>query len=734
MAAILEAAKKTLASASNVTVAPAFLNGRLVDYAQVTATSSMSSGLPRFGHSRNFSQLFLQQEDNGGSGSAAAAQNDYIEGLMFAGACVLAIFMTWSLVLIGFKVWGSCCCRSSSSSAPPSVLSGQPFTYCDEDEQQQQQQHSKSLSSNANANANTDDDSARMQRWERRATRSRIAFLVSGLVLIIFAILFVSQGLQQVEQTRQIADTSLDSVRVLMDEATILAEDLRDVGATAIGLRNKLVKELAKDRLCPNDPNYLAQDEIGNALNANAGAAIDMLELLGEFATKDIQQMEDGLTQGHGIVNDIDFLVEAAGENEWVGIAFAIPLVTLTALLMVGAMAAQGHVMNDCGHFTLSWIILPLFVVWIVTSYFLCAGIAISASANADFCSGGDDMTPDSTILMSARNAGIEESSVEYEIARYYLKQCTEDAQVDPFLFLRTHDAEIASAKTIVLELTKSLQTIDVATLSFQCGRDYEPLVASLDTMMSILNGLEKSAEMGLSLLSCERIVPIYADIVYDGTCNYSVTGFTWMFSSLLVISAMGMIMIMLRSSYHNNVNLSDANYSGSSGGNDPTDEDSELNSMHYVNNNNNNNNHRSVRRRSSADSNAYDLQLREERHYREQAGFRQDASESGSVYTDGNGELHVVEVDPSVIPHNLYDACTYAPSHGEDEYGEPEPVADPQHLYDMDVPIYESREQPNPTSADPSDVPQHMYDMDAPSYDTYGKPKATAPMAYHDC
>ena len=434
---LFDSAKTNLASASNMSedVSSAFLEDPLVFYQEAVSTSSMATGFPRFGHSRNISQLFLNANSAQNNYyddyvTATEARNDYIEGLMLAGAFVLVFFVTWTVFLLVLKVWGSCCDETPKGSTPStltSVLAGRPFTYYDDDHGQEEQREQAATSKRV------------VSPWERRATRTRVAFLTSGLVLIIFSILLVQKGFQQVEETRQIADTSLDLVRVLLDEATVLSEDLRDVGGVAIELRDQLVQELAKDRLCPNDPNYLAQDEIGKAIQDNAGAAIDMLEMLGQFATKDIQQMEDGLSQGNDIVNDIDGFVETAGDNEWIGMFFVLPLVLLTAVLMAGAMAAQGHVMNGCCQFILSSVILPLFILWIVASFVGCAFMAASASANADLCVG----SPDNTILMSARNAGLQEDSIEYEIARYYLKQCTADAQVDPFLFLRTHDAEI---------------------------------------------------------------------------------------------------------------------------------------------------------------------------------------------------------------------------------------------------------------------------------------------------
>ena len=144
--------------------------------------------------------------------------------------------------------------------------------------------------------------------------------------------------------------------------------------------------------------------------------------------------------------------------------------------------------------------------------------------------------------------------------------------------------------------------------------------------MMAILDRLDEAATSGLNILSCERIVPIYADVIYQGTCNYSVSGFTWTFFSLLVVSFMGMLMITLRSSFKNNVVLVEL---------DLTDEDSELYVMRKAT-------QRGANQAQAAD---YDSQAVEEHdQWHKDSAARQDTSDSGSVYTDG--ELNVYTVD----------------------------------------------------------------------------------------
>lgn len=65
------------------------------------------------------------------------------------------------------------------------------------------------------------------------------------------------------------------------------------------------------------------------------------------------------------------------------------------------------------------------------------------------------------------------------------------------------------------------------------------------------LNTLVKDSILALKLLSCDSIVPIYTNTVYGTSCDYSVKALSWSYSSFLVISFFGMIMITLRSAWH---------------------------------------------------------------------------------------------------------------------------------------------------------------------------------------
>lgn len=85
--------------------------------------------------------------------------------------------------------------------------------------------------------------------------------------------------------------------------------------------------------------------------------------------------------------------------------------------------------------------------------------------------------------------------------------------------------------------------------LSLYCNRDFGPLEAVLGKMEDILITLLQGANRMISLASCDRIVPIYTNVAYSATCEYSIKAVSWVFAACLIMGFSGMIMLTLRSS-----------------------------------------------------------------------------------------------------------------------------------------------------------------------------------------
>ena len=128
----------------------------------------------------------------------------------------------------------------------------------------------------------------------------------------------------------------------------------------------------------------------------------------------------------------------------------------------------------------------------------------------------------------------------------------------DPFQFIRDYQAQIVStarvsrvvahcihqvslivhqcspsssqetARETVENLSTSLESVTVARLNLICGKDFGPFEGLLSTMTNNLQILSDNARDTLSLLSCERVVPLYVNSVYGAACSFSINGVTW--------------------------------------------------------------------------------------------------------------------------------------------------------------------------------------------------------------
>lgn len=83
--------------------------------------------------------------------------------------------------------------------------------------------------------------------------------------------------------------------------------------------------------------------------------------------------------------------------------------------------------------------------------------------------------------------------------------------------------------------------------LSQECGAHYGPTLQLLNQMQTYTSILLESSLRSIELVSCDRIVPLYTSTIYEGTCETSITGITWIFASFFTISFFGMLMIMFR-------------------------------------------------------------------------------------------------------------------------------------------------------------------------------------------
>lgn len=462
-------------------------------YEQVSATAAMRR-VPRFGHNNDFSAV-LSNDDS--------EVEDYVLGLVFIAGFVMAVFLSWSILLLVFKCMGK----------KVGFLSGRPFQ-------------------------NT-----------TRAFRVRVTFVSAVILFILFAVLLVVNGITNLQDTLQTVSNTNQEVSSLLADAQTITSSLRSLGQSTVEVRDVLVGSLGN--FCPGDPNL--EQETGYDFDSIAAKAIELLNVLGDFITNDVVNVQNAIDSTRDTSDEVDQQIENIDVHDWQSLIIIIPYVLVPSFLLVGCIMAWFRVSNNTYNCTLAYFWTPFLILITTFSYIMCGVVSAAAVANADFCSGGSSAedfmnSPDGTVVDMLRRQDFGEDSLVFEALRYYISQCISE---DPFSFVRKYQGEISMATDQVKELDVALEAVTIPRLNLLCDKEFEPFEALVDTMGENLDVLQDNAAAALSLLGCDRITPIYLDAVHSGTCDYSVTGITWTFACFLVVAFMGMLMLTFRSSMY---------------------------------------------------------------------------------------------------------------------------------------------------------------------------------------
>ena len=298
----------------------------------------------------------------------------------------------------------------------------------------------------------------------------------------------------------------------------------------------------------------LENQQSDESVLSNTNDALDSVGLQNPLATPDVECLLN-------FTSDSSKRTKQRSENlipeKWELSLFFVPCMITAALLMVGVAHVWHGFKNDY-QWVLDYILLPIFSIQVCVAYTYSSLILFVAGANADFCSGGDQHTPDATITdivtIITEQTDLcrpDEALFVQKVLQNYIGHCRQGGGSDginpSFDFVNEFQLKVEVAKQSIVSLSKVVAPqVGVADNDF-CDTEFQSLSASLLSHYEQLNDLATEA---LDLVSCERIVPLYQEPIHAGMCNLSISGITWAFTSLLVIAVAGLIMIMLRSSW----------------------------------------------------------------------------------------------------------------------------------------------------------------------------------------
>jgi hypothetical protein len=339
----------------------------------------------------------------------------------------------------------------------------------------------------------------------------------------------------------------IQDVNAVSNDLDAVLTDVQRIGKNVTAFRAEFVSALANGgQVCLE-----LQNELDTASDINITEVLatleEVLENAGAFEPNKTEEFLNAIEY----VETTSISIEDGSDNieigDWQSLVILIPYIITTLVLVVSVILAYLGIQIPMLQCVLKWFFHPLFIFLTIFAYIVASLILIAASANADFCSGGEEQNPDITVKKMLYNLGWRDQDLVYLILAFYIGQCSSET---PFAFLDDFKDEIGNVTAIVLDFTDGVTAAGTAALSDACASDILFLEALNAVMIKNLVLLVKSVEDMRDILECENIVRLYTTPVYDGTCTYSITGVTWAWASFAVVGAMGLTMIMLRSSW----------------------------------------------------------------------------------------------------------------------------------------------------------------------------------------
>lgn len=143
-------------------------------------------------------------------------------------------------------------------------------------------------------------------------------FFLSGILVIIFSILLVTEGVAKLQMTTDTVQDSTGEMRSLMNEAKEVANNLEEVGQIGLSLRDEIVHELDPNNLCSDNPVF-NQTDFGKALSKAAQDATALLNTLGDFVGDQMKELKTSIEYAQTTLDQADAAVASVEQNEWIG-------------------------------------------------------------------------------------------------------------------------------------------------------------------------------------------------------------------------------------------------------------------------------------------------------------------------------------------------------------------------------------------------------------------------------
>jgi hypothetical protein len=239
-----------------------------------------------------------------------------------------------------------------------------------------------------------------VQRRAMRMARIRIAVLVSGLTIVVMAVLMIVYGVQNLSASVTDSLNGIDSALGLCDAALALLDsyvgfrtETMSVTESAIDTTNYTVCPQVEQLLCGGTPCTDVLAQVVDALSQNS------------VVFDSIQSVRNDVENIQGILTYVQSTIVSFNWAFWIAAGAVVLLAVCTLILMNSVILAWRHkqLSGGCWYRWTSrfrgFVVVPIFCVLLVLGWVFSMVFVIGSMASADFCVN----SPDANVLVSSR-------------------------------------------------------------------------------------------------------------------------------------------------------------------------------------------------------------------------------------------------------------------------------------------------------------------------------------------
>jgi len=486
----------------------------------------------------------------------------YMKGAALPAFCLLLVFICWSVIL--FCLW----CAGSKVG----FLSGAAFVV------EKKSSSSKKVEvTTSNSFPGTFDTGNTLSQDEQQKTRRssryflllfarylkkmphlfktfcnhstlprniRCVSLFSGLLLCATLIVLSVMGTNGIEKT----SFSLQSAGTLFQNRLVEGADITTAISTgfrsAMELRGEIYPTM--DKYCKNE-----KSDISEVLKFNKNTVESSFITLNQYIESDsFKSLPGTFISVQGAEETINRFMTTVATIRPIVITVAIALFLLSLLLMTGVVIVliKKSVLSHTKYlFFLDCIVMPLFALFIVSTYILSSLALMSGIVNADACyevvySGGSQ----ALLNIALEHAEVGTNSFAHFVALKVAGDCN-----GPILNLEDKKQQVKIALQEIYDAIQTIHDKNENVLNQACPpTDFNEIRRMVYKLSKNFEVMLQSMQQAENLISCDALTPIYRKVARESICKYNIEFLVWVFSCLLFVSFCGMIMVTFRSSW----------------------------------------------------------------------------------------------------------------------------------------------------------------------------------------